>query len=232
MDIRISGLLPQFSTILPYPDSSGLLSYPTQIVKGSIWLYLAAHPVGALSRPRHCWPRSVARLLGVGRGEEGVLKALVLLALLLVVIELARVGEHALDARRRRRGMADIRLSGYLELSALWGRLLGTFTGHFAARPPSRKSSAPGGAICPPARRRRRKFWRAKRWGHFCMEKVECPRTSAVPPPAVLPHVTYRCPTQVHMWPPIERRAYVPSRPSTQVPFTVLLGSVKTMIAN
>ena len=102
-------------------------------------------------------------------------------------------------------------------------RLLGTFTGHFAARPPSRKSSAPGGAICPPARRRRRKFWRAKRWGHFCMEKVECPRTSAVPPPAVLPHVTYRCPTQVHMWPPIERRAYVPSRPSTQVPFTVLL---------
>ena len=28
-------------------------------------------------------------------------------------------------------------------------RLLGTFTGHFAARPPSRKSSAPGGAICP-----------------------------------------------------------------------------------
>ena len=44
-DIRISGLLPQFSTILPYPDSSGLLSYPTQIVKGSIWLYLAAHPV-------------------------------------------------------------------------------------------------------------------------------------------------------------------------------------------
>ena len=108
----------------------------------------------------------------------------------------------------------------------------GHIHGPFCRAPPVKKIFCAGRRHLSSARRRRRKIWRAKRWGHFCMEKVECPRTSAVPPPAVLlPHVTYRCPTQVHMWPPIERRAYVPSRPSTQVPFTVLLGSVKTMIA-
>ena len=77
--------------------------------------------------------------------------------------------------------------------------------------PPVKKIFCAGRRHLSSARRRRRKIWRAKRWGHFCMEKVECPRTSAVPPPAVLPHVTYRCPTLVHMWPPIERRTYVPS---------------------
>ena len=100
----------------------------------------------------------------------------------------------------------------------------GHIHGPFCRAPPVKKIFCARRRHLSSARRRRRKIWRAKRWGHFCMEKVECPRTSAVPPPAVLlPHVTYRCPTQVHMWPPIERRAYVPSRPSTQIPFTVLL---------
>ena len=103
------------------------------------------------------------------------------------------------------------------------GPTFGHIHGPFCRAPPVKKIFCAGRRHLSSARRRRRKIWRAKRWGHFCMEKVECPRTSAVPPPAVLPHVTYRCPTQVHMWPPIERRAYVPSRPSTQVPFTVLL---------
>ena len=39
--------------------------------------------------------------LGVGSGVEGSFKALILLSLLVVCVELARLGEHALDARRR-----------------------------------------------------------------------------------------------------------------------------------
>ena len=66
--------------------------------------------------------RSVARLLGVGRGEEGVLKALVLLALLLARRHRAcprwRTCARRPPTTPGGRGMADIRLSGYLELSA------------------------------------------------------------------------------------------------------------------
>ena len=91
------------------------------------------------------------------------------------------------------------------------GPTFGHIHGPFCRAPPVKKIFCAGRRHLSSARRGRRKIWRAKRWGHFCMEKVECPRTSAVPPPAVLPHVTYRCPTQVHMWPPIERRTYVPS---------------------
>ena len=60
--------------------------------------------------------RHFLSLLGVGRGEEGVLQALVLLALLLVVIELARLGEHALDH-------VPWQISGYL---GIWSYLPAT----------------------------------------------------------------------------------------------------------
>ena len=43
-----------------------------------------------------------AALLAVGRGEHRVLQRVVILALLHVVVQLSGLGEHPLDARRRR----------------------------------------------------------------------------------------------------------------------------------
>ena len=62
-------------------------------------------------------------MLAAAETREGSFKALVLLSLLLVVIELARVGEHALDARRRRRAAEVWQISGYL---GIWSYLPAT----------------------------------------------------------------------------------------------------------
>ena len=110
------------TTIFHYlTDSSGLLSYPTQIVKGSIWLYLAAHPgrcallSSSMLAPfrcssTRCWPRRRGRAQGSRPPGPSSRRH--------------RACPRLRTCARRPpttpggRGMADIRLSGYLELSA------------------------------------------------------------------------------------------------------------------
>jgi len=54
-------------------------------------------------------PSPLLASLGVGGGEQRVLEGVILLPLLHVVVELAGLGEHALDASRRGRAAEELR---------------------------------------------------------------------------------------------------------------------------
>ena len=84
-------------------DSSEGYQLPTKTHSGQISWY---QPDPATHRGTHSHhshavaPLEGHSLVGVGSGEEGRLEGLVVLALLGIVVVLARLGEHALEAGR------------------------------------------------------------------------------------------------------------------------------------